>query len=233
MLNNDYTIQYQFRFPDQSKRDFQFVLDKDNMALKSSVSDTPDLPQWTQLDFHKCSNCTLKSAETPYCPVAKEYHVILDSFKKSFSFEKVQVMVKVQERLYFKETSLQSGISSMIGIVNVTCGCPVLSQLRPMVRFHLPFASPEETTFRSAAVFLLRKYLDHKNDSTFPQINWQELADILGEVGKVNLGLAARIRDMSSGDANINSLLILDGFAKITGFALEDGVEGLRYLFQE
>ncbi|MEC7640993.1 MAG: hypothetical protein VYC17_02455 [Nitrospinota bacterium] len=231
MLAKDFEIQYQFRFSDYRKLDFLFVLDKDNLALKSPASDE-NFPDWTRLGFHKCSNCTLKEEDSPYCPVAKEYSVILDSFSKNFSYEKVQVLVKVEERYYFKETSLQAGISSMIGIVNVTCGCPVLSELRPMVRFHLPFGSSEETTFRSAAVFLLGKYLDNKEKKTLPPIDWQELADTLGEVGKVNMGLTERIKNMSSGDANINSLLILDGFAKITRFVLEDGIEGLRYLFK-
>jgi len=231
MLSKDFTIQYQFRFADNRKRDFLFVLDKDSLALKSAAEEK-NLPDWTRLEFHKCSNCTLKEEDHPYCPVAKEYRIILDSFSKNFSYEKVKVLVKVEERYYFKETSLQAGISSMLGIVNVTCGCPVLSQLRPMVRFHLPFGSSEETTFRSAAIFLLGKYLESKDKKILPPIDWQELADTLSDVGTVNLGLAERIKDMSSGDANINSLLILDGFAKITGFVLEDGVEGLRYLFK-
>ncbi|MFQ5671710.1 MAG: hypothetical protein ACE5G9_01335 [Nitrospinales bacterium] len=231
MLRKDLTIRYQFRFADKRKRDFLFVLDKDSLALKSSAEEK-GMPDWTRLQFHKCSNCTLKEEEHAYCPVAKEYRVILDSFAKSLSYERVKVLVKVEDRYYFKETSLQAGISSMIGIVNVTCGCPVLSKLRPMVRFHLPFGSPEETTFRSAAIFLLGKYLESKDKKTPPPIDWQELADTLSEVETVNMGLAERIRDMSSGDANINSLLILDGFAKITGFVLEDGVEGLRYLFK-
>ncbi len=232
MSSDDFEIRYQFRFPDNSTRDFLFKLDKESLALKSEV-DTSKLPEWTQLDHHKCSNCTLKSEDNPFCPIAKEYHYILDSFKASFSFEEVKVIAKVPERVYFKETSLQSGISSMIGIVNVTSGCPVLSTLRPMVRYHLPFASAEETTFRSASVFLLKKYLMSKNKSVLPKIDWQELADELEQVSIVNLGLASRIKNMSSGDANINSLLILDGFAKITGFTLENGVEELKYLFED
>jgi hypothetical protein len=230
--DDDFEIRYQFRFPDDSTRDFLFTLDKDSLALKSTV-DTNNLPEWTRLDYHKCSNCTLKAEDNPLCPVAKEYYYILDSFKASFSFEEVKVIAKVPERVYFKETSLQSGISSMIGIVNVTSGCPVLSTLRPMVRYHLPFASSEETTFRSASVFLLKKYLQSKDKGVLPKIDWQELADELEQVSTVNLGLAGRIKGMSSGDANINSLLILDGFAKITGFTLEDGVEELRYLFED
>lgn len=230
MTSGDFHIQYQFRFPDGRKKDFLFVLDKSNLSLRSSVEEN-GLPEWARLEFHQCSNCPLKKEESPFCPVAKEYFVILDSFATSFSYEKVQVLVKVVERSYYKETNLQSGISSMIGVVNVTCGCPVLSQLRPMVRFHLPFGSPEETTFRSAAVFMLGKYLDSKDKKTPLRIDWQELADIFHEVGVTNLGLAERIKEMSAGDANINSLLILDGFATITKYALEDGVESLRYLF--
>ena len=217
--NNDFNIQYQFQFPDQQKIAFTFALRREDMSLRSSVNEA-DLPDWTHLDFHQCSTCPLKKAEHPFCPVAKEYYAILLNFAKSYSYEKVKVLVKVDERFYFKETGLQAGISSMIGIVNVTCGCPVLSKLRPMVRFHLPFGSPEETTFRTAAMFMLRKFFEHKNNKNPPPVDWNELARDLLEVGEVNLGLAERIRNMSYGDANINSLLILDRFAKITCYSI-------------
>lgn len=75
--------------------------------------------------------------------------------------------------------------------------------------------------------------MQSKDKGILPKIDWQELADDLEQVSIVNLGLAARIKGMSSGDANINSLLILDGFAKITGFTLENGVEELKYLFED
>ena len=108
--------------------------------------------------------------------------------------------VEVPERVFYKETSLQSGIFSMIGTVNITSGCPVLSKIRPMVRCHLPFASSEATTFRSASVFLLRKYLEFKNKDVLYQLNWQELADELEQVSNVNLGLTGRSKKMPSGD---------------------------------
>ena len=39
-----------------------------------------------------------------------------------------------------------------------TGGCPALAKLRPMARFHLPFATREETLFRSASAYLLGQY---------------------------------------------------------------------------
>jgi Domain of unknown function (DUF6901) len=60
-----------------------------------------------------------------------------------------QEEIPFNERSYFKKTTMQKGIVSLLGILLVSSGCPVMAKLRPMVRFHLPFASMLATTFRT------------------------------------------------------------------------------------
>ncbi|MDN5353885.1 MAG: hypothetical protein PWQ09_641 [Candidatus Cloacimonadota bacterium] len=48
--------------------------------------------------------------------------------------------VESKNRNYVKDTTIQRGVSSMLGMFLVSSGCPVLTKLKPVVKFHLPFA---------------------------------------------------------------------------------------------
>ncbi len=50
-----------------------------------------------------------------------------------------------------------------MGIYMVTSGCPVMGKLKPMVKFHLPFASGEETSYRMVTMYLLAQFFKYKN----------------------------------------------------------------------
>jgi len=69
------------------------------------------------------------------------------------------VTVAVEERIYAKDTTVQQGLTPLLGIIMTTTGCPVMEQLKPMVRFHLPFASLTETIFRMSSMFLMAQFL--------------------------------------------------------------------------
>ena len=58
---------------------------------------------------------------------------------------------------------VQMGVSSLLGVIMTTSGCPIMAQLKPMVRFHLPFASLEETIFRMVSMHLVAQYLRHQD----------------------------------------------------------------------
>ena len=58
-----------------------------------------------------------------------------------------------------RETSAQQAMSSVLGLIMATSGCPWTDRLRPMARFHLPFASEAETLYRSVGMFLLAREL--------------------------------------------------------------------------
>ncbi len=49
MTSGDYVINYQFRTSDQPKRDFQCVLDSNNLELRPKVCDQNNFPDWTRL----------------------------------------------------------------------------------------------------------------------------------------------------------------------------------------
>ena len=74
------------------------------------------------------------------------------------SHEMVTVTVRTDERTFTKETMIQHGLSPLVGIIMTTGGCPIMEHLKPMVRFHLPFASLEETIFRMVSMYLMVQY---------------------------------------------------------------------------
>ncbi len=220
---------YKFAFKNQEKVEFNIMLDPKTLNyLPGQQQQTAD---WARLENEKCENCPLNSADHPYCPIALNLVNILPKFSDLFSYEETIVTVVSPERYYQAKTTLQQGLGSMLGIYMVTSGCAVMAKLKPMVRFHLPFATVEETIFRASSTYLLGEYIKHKNDG---QADWslEGLVKNYEEVQKVNSGMAERLRSVPAKDANINALIILDMFAKELPFTIEQRLKPLEYLFE-
>ena len=56
------------------------------------------------------------------------------------SSERIRLEVTTTDRFVAQDTSAQKGISSMMGLIIATSGCPHTAFLRPMARFHQPLA---------------------------------------------------------------------------------------------
>jgi hypothetical protein len=145
---------------------------------------------------------------------------IVKIFHEHYSCDEVTVEVVDSRRRYIKDTSLQEGLGSLTGIIMVTSGCPVLAPLRPMVRFHLPFASMEETEFRMISMYLVAQYMRGKKGKQ-PDWTLGGLQAIYDRVQNVNHYFANRIREASEKDASINAIVILDCFAKAVPLAIK------------
>jgi len=143
----------------------------------------------------------------------------VEIFHEHNSYDDVTVEVIDSRRQYLKDTSLQDGLGSLVGIIMVTAGCPVLAPLRPMVRYHLPFATLEETEFRMISMYLVAQYLRQK-DGKEPDWSLEGLQEIYDRVRDVNQCFAKRIRSASKNDAGVNAIIILDCFAKAIPFAI-------------
>ncbi|MGD9899229.1 MAG: hypothetical protein AB7T22_08900, partial [Calditrichaceae bacterium] len=118
---NHLTIEYIFNFDDGRKANFLIKLD--SATLRYVSDETDHFPDWARLEHEQCPNCTLSKEETLYCPVAKNLNHIIPSFSDVKSFDKVLVLVKTDERNFARKTSIQRGLSSMLGIYMVTTGC--------------------------------------------------------------------------------------------------------------
>ncbi len=210
-------ISYLFRFNNGDTQEIPLQLDGDTLALVSGPNRTP--PPWAELTLHQCKVCPLDPGSQPHCPIAVQLGGIVDTFRDYDSFETVTVEVSDSQRRYLKETSLQNGLGPLIGIVMATGGCPVMAPLRPLVRFHLPFASMEETEFRIVSMYLVAQYFRAKKGEE-PDWTLEGLQLIYDRVREVNRSFADRIRFATSKDASVNAIIILDCFAKAVPFAV-------------
>ena len=96
-----------------------------------------------------------------------------------------------------------------------------MDRIKPMVRFHLLFASLEDTTFRMATMYLMAQYFQ-KQDGKSPAWNLDGLTNVYTQVGIVNRDFALRLRDAAKKDANVNALVNLDCFAQMVPLAADD-----------
>ena len=223
------TFKYTYKFDDGVEKQFIAKLDEENLDLINAGKES--YPEWTRLENCRCSNCTLDVKEYPYCPVAANLSELAESFKDMFSYEEVDVFVETSERSYLKHTDLQQGVGSLIGIYMVTSGCPVMDKLRPMVNFHLPFATLQETTYRAISMYLVAQLLLYRRGKK-PDLELASLVEIYDEVRIVNEHIIKRLSGISTLDANLNAVIILDNFANYVKFVIdEDLLHRLEKIF--
>ena len=208
---------YQFRFQNGVVRTIPLVVDEHALTMIADHAQEP--PEWTRLDLHQCSGCPLDPADHPHCPIAVHLSEIVEAFHGFNSYDEVEVEVTVKERRYLKQTTLQQSLGNLAGIVMATAGCPILEPLRPMVRFHLPFASMEETEFRMVSMYLVAQYLKQKNGQE-PDWSLEGLDAIYKRIKQVNIAFARRVKSASTTDASVNAIIILDCFANAVPFAI-------------
>ncbi|MBU0560844.1 MAG: hypothetical protein KKD86_08855 [Bacteroidetes bacterium] len=212
-------IDYKFIFDDKTEKIFSINIDTANYDLIRTFRDVPQ--DWTKLEKFQCPNCPLNFEEYEFCPVAINLQDILEFFSDVPSYEKVNLAVTTRERTYMKDTSIQQGISSILGIIMVTSGCPVIGKLKPMVRFHLPFASIEETEIKVFSLYLLAQLV---NAQLGKEQDWEmkKLNEIYKEIREVNVNIAQKIVDLEKLDATTNAVIVLNNFADSVTLSLEE-----------
>jgi hypothetical protein len=222
------TIEYVYKFKSGQNKKFTLDLDRDTLALQTVRK--PESPLWALLNHKRCENCSLDEAKNVYCPVALNFVDVAEQFQNMVSHEDVVVTVTTEDRVYAKDTTIQQGLSPLIGIIMTTSGCPVMDYLKPMVRFHLPFASLDETVFRMVSMFLLVQYYQSQ-DGRKPDFRLDGLTKVYAQVGIVNRDFANRLRDAAKKDANINALVNLDCFASMVPLVADDTLKAIKPYF--
>jgi len=89
-----------------------------------------------------------------------------------------------------------------------------------MVRFHLPFASLEETIFRMVSMYLVAQYL-RKQTGKSAEWNLDGLTSIYAQIAQVNKDFVDRLLGAAKNDVNVNALVNLDAFAKMVPLAAD------------
>ena len=225
-------IKYNYKFIFKSGEEQEFKIELDRFSLNLIQTGDPYCPKWTKLNCCKCPNCTLDERQHEFCPIAVNLEDIIDYFSIFRSSEPVEVIVTTNERKYLKEVTLQQGVSSLLGIYMVTSGCPVMEKLKPMVRFHLPFATLEETMYRAISMYLVSQYFLYRHGG-YAELNLEKLSQAYENVKKVNESFLKRLQTIDTKDSNLKAVVVLDHFAKGVNFSIDSKmIDDLYYLFE-
>ena len=224
-MTQELRIRYQFDLPDGSKRHVDLNFAAADFRLSNPTPIDP--PFWTELKFSQCANCPLSTAEYAHCPAALHMAPAVESLKALVSFDVVGVTVTQPERTVHAETTAQQAMSSVLGLIMATSGCPWTDRLRPMARFHLPFASEAETVYRSVCMFLLARELVGVDEAH----GFAQLTDLYENLHVVNRDMSRRLGAATRTDPARNAMALLDSYTTLLPAALESSLQELKPLF--
>jgi len=222
-------IQYIFRFNETKHETVDLRLDANHLEILDKPKGA--LPEWVRLHFNQCPHCPLDSATHPNCPVAECLADVVTRFDKILSYDKVDLEVITSERRVILHTTAQRAIGSLLGVIMPASGCPHTAFFRPMVRFHLPLATRQETIFRATGMYLLAQY-HLKKQGRKADFELTGLAQIYQNLNVLNIHIAERLRSFTSTDSSINAVILLDVFTQTVPIVIEDHLEEIRYLFK-
>lgn len=199
-------------------------LDPQTLNILKNNEMTSALPPWTEMSFCQCSNCPFSQEDVPHCPVAVNLYNLVEKTKNMISCSRIQVTVKAKERTYYKETDLQEGLFSAMGLLMASSSCPHFDMFKPMARFHLPFSTPDETFFRIISTFLLKTYYNKGNTDKV----LDDIQKHYNQIQTANTGILSRIRATAQGDADKNAIVALNIFAQLFSLELSNDFESIR-----
>ena len=224
-MSHSQRIGYRFDLPDGSQKSLDFTFDPLDFRLSNEPPAPP--PFWTELKFSQCANCPLSTDTYAHCPAALHMAPAVESLKALVSFDVVGVTVTQAERTVHAETTAQQAMSSVLGLIMATSGCPWTDRLRPMARFHLPFASEAETVYRSVCMFLLARELLGVGEAH----GFAELTDLYENLHVVNRDMSRRLGAATRPDPARNAMALLDSYTTLLPAALESSLQELKPLF--
>ncbi len=216
---------YRFFAADNEKIEVRLDFDAITFQLRP-VAGQPR-PPWARLEPHFCPGCGLPAGSV-FCPTALGFARFLGAFDSRFSYEKAVVEIETPERVVLSKGRFQAGMASLLGLVCATSGCPSTQFLRPLARFHIPFADGNEALFRIVSVQLLGRHLQAaetgaRDRPMFAEV-WERYATLLS----VAAHLADRLRPVVQRFAPLNARILLDSFEEIAPADIDEAVAALR-----
>jgi len=225
------TIDIKYCFGFKRKRFESFDLRLDPQTLRLVNRSDEDLPEWTLLDYEKCPHCPLSGPEAIHCPAAVSIIDLVRRFDNVVSYEEIDLEVVTADRKVYERTTAQKGISSLLGLLLSTSGCPHTAYFKPMARFHLPLASLEDTLFRATGMYLLAQYF-LKDEGKEVDFELDGLSRIYEIIHLLNISLAKRLKSATNNDSSINAVIVLDVFTHtMSTNAIREQLESIKPLF--
>lgn len=228
---SEFIIDFSFLFNDGNEKRVKVRIDENTLNLIRPELKVP--PSWAKLENFECPSCPIDKDKYKYCPLAVNLNDVINDFTDYYSYDEVEVTIQTNDRTYYKKTSLQNGLGSLFGIVMVANDCPVMGKLKPMMRYHLPFATLEETDYRILSMYMLAQFVVQKNGGV-PDWEMKNLKGLYEEIKILNQNVSRQLSKIKSKDAIVNSVVILNNFAEHVTFLLSKNMmERLRILFKD
>jgi len=221
-------IRYCFEFDDHNNEEFLLKLNDKTLEVINGTSG--DFPEWIKLENHQCPHCPLVSSDHPNCPVALSLSSVINKFDKVVSYDELDLKVITGARQVKQRTTAQKAISSLLGLLFATSGCPYTNYLKPMARFHLPLASEEDTIFRAAGMYLLAQYFLKKKGGK-SDLELDGLKKIYDDLHQLNMSIADRVRSTTQNDSSVNAVILLDMFTNLMPFVIDEQLNEIQCFF--
>ncbi len=224
------STQYRFLIEHQPPIDIHIQQSGDGMVNSVDPGPVEFDERVTWLENATCEHCPLKRSRTPICPLARTVCPVVARFEKEHSYTPARVLVKTGARNYHRDTTVQGGLSSLLGLLMGGSGCPYMAFFRPMALFHLPFSTEEETVFRAMSNMTLAGYLLREANQPVDEVAM--VTDVYRNIELLNRGVSQRLRGMTTSDATNNAIVLLDMFAKSIGSYVDAGLDAVRELYE-
>jgi hypothetical protein len=108
-------------------------------------------------------------------------------------------------------------------------GCAILGKMRGLAYTHVPFATIDETLFRTLGAYLLRQLIEARRGGT-PDWELKKLRDYYVELEILNHSFKKRIDAAAEQDATINAVSALGVLSTGVGFSIDDQLADLERL---
>ena len=198
--------------------DFDYTLTK-SVNIEDDFNEI-EPPEWSKLENHKCSNCTLKSEDHPFCPAARSLYSYAKNIinRKSIDTATVHIWDKSGRHLQLNKLPLQEITGEIVRMSVFQSACPVGRRARKVVDFIPPFPANEEVIKAFALFFAIQKLQNSDNDQ-------DKNAQYLNTLNDVFANLSHRIQDFSKGDAGVNGVLIYHSLMMLMSLSLPKELE--------
>lgn len=221
-------IQYRLRATDGREMMFRLRFDPRTFEMVEATPANP--PSWTALDFHKCPHCPLTVETHPHCPAALRIAPASQTCEALDAYVPVHVEVTLPERTVVAQRPLQKALSSLLGLIMATSGCPHTAPLRPMAHFHLPFSTEDETLQRVTSMYLLARHFRQK-DGHEPDLELEGLVELYRRLQTVNETMTTRLKAAGIKPAMAQAIVPLDLLSHAMSLNIRTSLERLRPFF--
>ncbi|MFZ5952032.1 MAG: DUF6901 family protein [Candidatus Rifleibacteriota bacterium] len=216
-------IDYAFELDNGKKVGFKVQFNRNEWLTEDKAL----YPEWTRLGFQQCTICPFSATDHFYCPTAVDVKNVVAEFAEISSINEMNVVVRVQDRTIRKRCHAQIGLNSLMGLLMATSACPVLSKLNSLARYHLPFASFNETLYRTVGDYLIKQYLI-KAEGGNPDFELVGLEALYRDLGELNRCFLNRIKEVAKLDASLNVIANLSSLSMIMQISISDRLKSFK-----